>query len=312
MIFDLKSVLGAIPSPWDIKHYRVPRATLLMATELPVNMSDLRSYTPSPFPYQGDIGSCVGWDGDNVMEITNRLEDKEIVKLSAGWLYYRSRYYAKVPDYQEGSTNLGLMQALNREGATTEICAPTDIESPFTIDYCTEAYEIAKNYAIDEYWMVNPNPSDIKAAIMGWTHEANYKMPDGSLGKIPLVSAYPVYKSYYEAFDNGGVVPMPKQNEKPLGGHSSTLIGWKEIDDGSHFDNLNSWGKDKGDNGHFYIPEEYPFYPFDFWLIHNGLPTNIPDPTPSPCNVGRSWAKCNNLFPWLGRRRGRFHYMNAR
>jgi len=312
MSFDIESGLGALPSKWDYRNYRVDRATVLMAQEIPEVMKDLLPYVRVPRPTQGNIGSCVGHDGDEIIQITNHLEDKETVNTSAGWLYWRSREYANVPEWQEGSTNLGLMKALNKDGATTEECAPTDTDAPFEIDYCEEAFEIAKKYAIDEYWMVNPNPNDIKAAMMGWTHEANYKMPDGSPGKIPLVSAYPVYESFKEAGENGGIVPMPKSGERFLGGHSSPLVAWDIIDDGKYFINPNSWGPDRGDNGFFYIPENYPFYPNDFWLIHNGPPTNNSDPFPSPCNIGTMWAKMNNFLPRLFGRKGRFFYGNKR
>jgi len=307
--FNLEERLGALPSPWDPKHYRVDNATLLMALELPEEMLDLDPFMP-PIQDQGNIGTCVGQDGDMIRSATHKLEKGTFVDLSAGWLYYWSRHHANVPDWQEGSTNLGLMKALNKEGATTETCAPTDTKRPFDIDWCNEAYEIAKEYGIDEYWNVNPNPVDIKSAMMGWTHEANYTMPDGSPGKIPLVSAFPVYENFYDSFDNGGVVPMPKG--KLLGGHSSPISGWKVIDDGTHWKNYGSWGTDKADNGIFYLPENYPFYNADWWLIHNGPPTNIPDPNPSPCNRGNTSAKVINVVPWLLRRRGRFHYLNPR
>jgi len=315
--FRIEDRLGALPSPWDPRHYRVPRATFLQAAQLPDEMLGLLPYTQTiidefTYPNQGNVGSCVGWDGGIVMKITNLLEDKVPVDLSSGWCYWRSRIHANIPDYIEGSTNLGLIKALNKDGATTELCAKTDISKPFTISYCPTAFDIAEQYAIDEYWNINPNPSDIKSAIMGWSHEANYKMSNGEPGLIPLISAYPVYDSYYEANDNGGIVPLPKSGDRMLGGHSSALVGWKKIDGESHYINMNSWGDEVGDNGFYYLPEGYPFYENDFWLIHNGPPTDLPDPVPSPCNVGQGWALINNFLPQVLGRKGRFYYLNPR
>jgi len=313
MSFDLESRLGAIPSEWDSRNYRVDRATLLMAQTLPERMLDLMFYVRRPRPSQGNIGTCVGHDGDEVIQITNHLEDKTPVNTSGGWLYYWSRKHSvpPVPDWQEGSTNLGLVRALNKLGATTEECCPTDTVAPFDIEWCEEAKTIAKLYAIDEYWNVNNNPVDIKAAMMGWTHEANYKMPDGSPGKIPLISAFPVYDSFKESYHNGGVVPMPKPGDRLLGGHSSPIAGWDIIDDGNYWTNPGSWGPDIGDKGDFHLPEDYPFYRNDWWLIHNGPPTNDPD-DPSPCKVGKGAATLANLLPWVLGRRGRFSYRNPR
>lgn len=290
--------LGAFPSPWDNLRYRVPSPTPLQLEEIPEEYSGLEKY--QVIGDQGNIGSCVGWCGEKVIEVTNHLLDLERDDLSAGWLYFRSRHYANIPDYMEGSTNLGLMKALHKEGATTEECAPTDNQAPFDINPCINAYEIAENYAIDSYWMVNKEVGDMKAAIWGLTHEAPYTMPDGTQGKIPLVTAYPVYESYKEGYDDG-VVPLPLPGEKLLGGHSSCVAGWTK----THWINYNSWGTDVGDEGKFYLPFGYPFY--DVWIIHNGPPS---EDTPSDCEVGIGASNLMNFFPWLLRRRGRFRYMN--
>jgi len=211
--------------------------------------------------------------------------------LSPGWLYHWSRHYANIPPYMEGSTNLGLMKALNKIGTVTEECCSTDTVKPWDgIDPCENAEEMAEDYAVDSYWFVNTFPNDYKAAIYGVTHEAPYKMPDGSDGKLPLVTAYPVYESYADGYDDG-VVPLPHAGEQLLGGHSSCICGWTKIDNKPYWINVNSWGTDVGDEGVFYLPESYPFY--DAWLIHNGPRT---EPNPSDCPIGRVWAGSYNLL----------------
>lgn len=320
----LESRLGAFPSPWDVRHYRVNRVTLAQMVEIPGEYDELLQYGPTEdWPDQGDIGSCVGQDGAIVMEITNTLLEAhakshpELLRyvafdLSAGWLYHWSRHYANVPDYVEGSTNLGLMKALNKKGTATEDDCPTDNVAPWDgIQPAEGAEERAVEYAIDSYWNVNPNPNDVKAAIFGLTHRFPYEMPDGSRGKGPLVSAYPVYESFLEAFDEG-VVPMPEEGERFLGGHSSAIVGWRKIDGEEYWINFNSWGSDKGDGGLFYLPRDYPFYSGDFWLIHNGPPTEEPDPQPSPCGYGRGMAGFLNWWLRTGGRTGRFFYGNPR
>ena len=296
----IESRLGAFPSPWDDLRYRVRSPTIVELTEIPEEYDGLEEY--QTIRDQGNIGQCVGLCGKKVISITNFLLDMQEDDLSGGWLYYRSRYWANIPDYIEGSTNLGLMKALNKDGATTEECAPTDTEAPFDIDPCADAYEIAKNYAIDSYWMVNKEVGDMKAAIWGLTHEAPYKMPDGSRGKIPLVTAYPVYESFKDGYDDG-VVPIPLSGEKLLGGHSSCVAGWTK----THWINYNSWGTDVDDKGKFYLPFGYPFY--DVWIIHNGPCAN---PTPSECGVGMGIARIMSVLPKIGGRRGRFYYLNPK
>ena len=70
----LKKRLGAIQSPWDHRNYRVDSATLLQVDQLPVEYDELYGYAPTEvWPDQKNIGTCVGWDGSIVMEITNTL-----------------------------------------------------------------------------------------------------------------------------------------------------------------------------------------------------------------------------------------------
>ena len=303
----IRKRLGALPSGWDKRNWRVMRVTAPQIEELPDEYDELLSYTPTdPWPDQGDIGTCVGQDGAIVMEITNTLLQQYAertgqpdllryihVDLSAGWLYHWSRRYCIIPlpPFIEGSTNFGLMKALNKVGTATETAVPTDNVAPWDgINYTEEDKENAKQYAIDSYWNIDSNPNDVKAAISGLTHKAPYKMPDGTDGKIPLVSAFPVYESFGRAYDDG-IVPMPDEgSEVRWGGHSSCILGWKLIDGEEYYINFNSWGSDVGDGGLFYIPVNYPFYPNDWWLVHNGPPVEID----SMCPLAAVWTGIYN------------------
>ena len=263
--FDLEKRLGAFPSPWDdrIRLYGVPLATIEMVEQLPEEFTELLNWVKHPFNDQGGIGSCVGHDGDIVYSAEWFADNyPEYIDFSAGWLYDRSRFWANIFDpNMEGSTNLGLMKAMQKEGVTTEKCAPTDTTTPFSIHPCPEAYDIASNYKIHSYHYVNKSPLDMKTTMYGLIPE----FP----GPSPLVSAFPVYSSFKDAYD-GGIVPSPKFGEVFLGGHSSPLFGWKKIDGQEYWVNVGSWGDDIGDNGKFYLPINYPFY--DVWRIRLGQP----------------------------------------
>jgi len=274
--------LGAFPSPWMDTHYRVPLATIEAIEQTPEEFTDLLQYLNLPLNDQGNVGSCVGHCGDTVMSLLHN-KDEVYDSLSAGWLYSRSRYWANIFNpLIEGSTNLGLMKALNKEGATTEECAPTDTVKPFTMYACGEAHEIAREYMISSYHFVNRNPSDMKAAMYG--------LIIGFPEKTPLVTAYPVYESFKDAYD-GGVVPIPKPGEQLLGGHSSAVVGWKKISGEVYWINANSWGDDVGDNGFFYLPMDYPFY--DVELIRTGMP---PEPEPKKSLMCQLISGLMNFF----------------
>lgn len=343
MAIDISKRLGARPSYPDYRNYRVLSPTRLQIEQLPTSYwKELLDYTPDGVngdpnkvhPDQRQVGSCVGFDGSIVLEISNNIEDRGYSDLSAWWAYGRSRSYSFPPIINwksEGSTNYGLMKALYHEGCTLEIDCPTPgINQPFSC-YNDINVKKAADHAIDQFWEVNPQPNDVKAAIYGLTHEMPYKMPEGSPGKTALISAFPVYQGFNGATNDGtGVVPTKLSSF--LGGHSSALIGWiikqdlidhlismgvktikaeTVVTEPEYYVNYGSWGESAGFRGLFWIPTSYPFYPNDFFLIHNGPPTNNPfPPISSPCSTGNTSAKILNIIPWALRRKGRMFYMN--
>jgi len=302
----IESRLGALPSPFDNRNLSYMNwANLVMSEVLPDEYTELLEYAPDNFARnQGNIGSCVGWDGAYVYETqltllqkymstsqhvplltsyddrkgTTRVLRLSLTDMSAGWAYQRSREnsFPPIPDHIEGSTNFGLMKALEKVGICTEALCPTDTIAPFDKPANTaEQQRIATAYRIASYHNVSPDPVSVKSAIYGLLHKLPYEMPDNSHGKSPLVAAFPVYENFKDSYDDG-VVPMP--SGRLLGGHSSPVFGWKLIDDKKYWVNFGSWGN-IGDNGLFYIPEDYPFYGNDWWLPKILPTTEPPQPT---------------------------------
>jgi len=162
----------------------------------------------------------------------------------------------------------------------------------------------AAKYALDSYWTVPVNVASMKAALYGITHPLPYKMPDGSNGKVPLVVALPVYNSWFK--NPNGIVEKPASGDGLLGGHATIIRGWKNIGGKLYWINTNSWGRRVGDQGTFYLAEDYPIW--EAWLIHNG-PRNYQEPNVvNTCRFGNGAAKTMNFFPWLLGRTGRFFY----
>jgi C1A family cysteine protease len=77
--------------------------------------------------------------------------------------------------------------------------------------------------------------------------------------------------SVYASFENPevaetGQVPMPKRREQLMGGHAVLVVGYEQ----KEYIIRNSWGEDWGDNGYFYLPQEYlsnPSLASDFWTL---------------------------------------------
>ena len=94
-----------------------------------------------------------------------------------------------------------------------------------------------------------------------------------------------------------------------LGGHSTLSTGITKVDGKLYLENLESWGKDKGANGKFLIPESYVTggHIMDVFIGHNGPPIG---PSESDCTVGTGTASLLSSVSKLLRRRGRFKYFN--
>jgi hypothetical protein len=319
----IRERIGARPSGWDVRSasYQPPVVT----KEIAPKEFDFLDYAPTNIRSdQGNIGSCVGWDFSMILEsLMAILEMKTLVwytgvssvsntlswvdtDVSAGWAYHWSRKYSNppVPEWVEGSTNFGAAKALNKVGFAFESEVPTDVTAPWDgIEYNDTVKKEAMKRAIASYHNIPNDPETIAATMYGLTFELPYKMPDGSHGKAPIASAFPVYNTFKDAYDDG-VVPMPEPGDSLLGGHSSPLYGKKVIDGMEYYINYGSWGKDIGDEGKFYIPVDYPFYPNDFYLIV--LRGQVVE-NPTVCISEKS----NRLLPvlnWMDTSENRFYY----
>ncbi len=291
--------IGALPSRFDarsLEYMKLPTPTV--ASETPDVFTGLEEFSPINFGRsQGSVGSCVGWDWSycyetmlellNIHQIiaSNRQRTDGLIAgyvltiMSAGWAYWESRRNSKppVPDHIEGSTNLGAVRAAQKIGICTELLVPTDIIAPFDkINQTVQMYKQALSYRVSSYHNISNDPESIKAAIYGLLHRMPYDMPDGTQGKAPLMSAFPVYSNFRDSYDDG-IVPMP--TGRLLGGHSSPIFGWTIIDDKPYWINFGSWGTGVGDNGVFYIPFDYPFYQNDWWLLKIAPTPEPPKPT---------------------------------
>ena len=88
-------------------------------------------------------------------------------------------------------------------------------------------------------------------------------------GGYPFVSGIILYESFENPdVAKSGNVPLPKKNERVLGGHAILVVGY---DAGKQqFICRNSWGTTWGDKGYFYLPFAYlesAGLASDLWLI---------------------------------------------
>ena len=86
---------------------------------------------------------------------------------------------------------------------------------------------------------------------------------------LPFVFGFAVYQSFEtEEVAKTGIMVMPKENDKMLGGHAIMAVGYdseKEV-----FIIRNSWGVEWGDKGYFNMPYSYITNKdlcSDFWVV---------------------------------------------
>jgi C1A family cysteine protease len=144
--------------------------------------------------------------------------------------------------------NLGTCQQVGNDENGEPIF---DTGTHFKTKPTAKCYKDAKKYQVLQYTRVPRAIQQIKGCLA-----------EG----YPFVFGFTVYESFYN-IGNDGIMPIPAQSERPVGGHAVTAVGY---DDTKQMVIIrNSWGKTWGDKGHFYMP--YAFISGsncnDFWTI---------------------------------------------
>ena len=296
----LREVCKLNPSPWDDKRFMLRNPTYGELLTFPdefegtLDLVDLGE----GWPDQGNWGKCVGWSVKEAMEITDFLMDQTPDHLSAEDAYNKARKFDGLPDFLEGSNNLGAMKALHKLGVCHESCWPTSIDKTIPspgLQCPQEEYDAQSlTHGIDSYYQVPLSVGGFKAALWGTTSDPQWGEGVG----VPLIIGFRVPESLVDAVD--GVCPIPIPGEGSLGGHSALVTGYDLIDDHLYFDNPETWGKDKGADGVYKLPVEYLTggWIMDAWVFHNGPPIG---PYPSNCNTAALWmAPYNTLNALVG------------
>jgi len=161
-------------------------------------------------------------------------------------LYYWERELEGTINEDSGAYLRDAIKILNTKGIGLEEHWPYDI-SKFTIEPPPiELQEGALNKITQYFSLDDGDPNDYRQCLA-----------DG----YPFMIGIQIFESFEsEEVSKTGVVPMPGDRERCLGGHAVAVIGYDENFRGTnkrYYEVRNSWGKDWGDHGHFWIPAEY-------------------------------------------------------
>ena len=209
--------------------------------------ADLRMLMTPVFA-QGELGSCTANALVGMREYLAK-EKTTPVSLSRLFVYYKEREMEGNINEDAGAEIRDGMKVLNKIGACPEIDDPYDI-TKFTEKPSAQAVKDAKTWTISVY-----------RRIVSLT-AAKVALAAGD----PVVFGFPVYESFEsDAVSETGLMVMPKAGEDILGGHAVLAVGYD--DKKKWLIVRNSWGKDWGDKGYFYMPYKFfTKYFSDAWI----------------------------------------------
>lgn len=215
---------------------------------------DLRKFLTSIELQVGN--SCVANAMAGAYEYLAKRELGDASDVSRLYIYYNARYVDGTHEKDAGAYMQSAINALMEYGACSEELWANDYDC-VNDEPPTEAYDQGANFKI---------------------LEAEYIDTDLDLWKETLADGYPItfalntFKSFDDACNNKGRVPMPKNTDAERadhGWHAMLCVGYSDIDE--VFIVRNSWGDEWGDKGYCYIPYKYMIHDeynsHDSWVI---------------------------------------------
>jgi len=210
---------------------------------------------------QGSIGSCTA----NALGYVYNFIDDPSFDPSRLFLYYNSRLLDNDNDIKidDGTTLTQGINVLKKYGVCSEKTWPY-VTNKYGEKPNKNSYDEAVNYKIITSQYIIPTLNNLKGCL-----QSGY----------PFVCGILIFQSFMSSQTaKNGIVNMPVNKEKCLGGHAVTCIGYN--DNTQRFIMLNSWGPSWGDKGIFYLPYNYLTngkLSADFWKISKvNIPSNIP------------------------------------
>jgi C1A family cysteine protease len=225
----MKYKLGLLPSPPDIRDYRLAAFLPSLTVPLPEDCLVWTAYE-SPVKNQEKVGTCASFAGAGLAEEYNNKEFKTVLDLSEQFLYGEAK---KIDGMAEEGTYLrAILAVLKNIGVCEEYFLPYEGKYPPVNTPKPGAYENAAKYKIASYAYVETGKTSMKTAIF----------LNG-----PLLIGVKVFDSFMDT-GSDGIVTMPSGELQ--GGHALLVIGYTKL--GLLI--KNSWTEAWGNNGHAIIP----------------------------------------------------------
>ena len=232
---------GWHPQPNDERDYKF---TLTTNVNVLPKTVDLRSKMSEVYDQQS-LGSCTG---NGVASIVQHLDLNFMP--SRLFIYYNERLLENTIMEDAGANIRDGIKTINQYGVCSENDWIYDIKK-FTEKPSDKCYLEAQKKVSLSYYAVNQLEQDLKTAL--------------SQG-FPIVFGFLVKAS----FENNvtATTGIYKPSGKIVGGHCIVIVGYDDVK--KSFLMRNSWGKNWGLNGHFWMPYREVLnnkISSDFWVI---------------------------------------------
>lgn len=253
----LKWKLGWMPDIPDARDYIYEAPLQVKRIELPQAV-DLRKKC-SPVFNQGSLGSCTANALTAAVEFAKKKQRQKSFRLSRLFLYYNERVMMGTVESDSGAYLRDGIKSLSKEGVCPEkewkYSDKMGANAPFKQKPHASCYESALEDKIEKYMRLDLSLQSIKECLA-----------EG----FPFVFGFAVYDSFLSAeVSQTGKMPMPNiRAERMRGGHAVMAVGYNDAEEEVIV--RNSWGKNWGDKGYFYMPYDFitnSQYCADLWTV---------------------------------------------
>lgn len=226
----------------------------------PKRIPDIMDVTAKfpPIYDQETTGGCVGNSVAAEFDYIRKKQGLPFMSPSRLFIYYNARAIEGSVASDSGTSIRSAIKAAVNIGVCPESAWP-NVEEQVTVKPSKAAYKLAPKNKIVQYTRL---VSDLSISI--------YALTQG----VPFIFGFSVFESFYSAaVTKTGFVPMPKEGEGLLGGHSCVCVGFNNLT--KRFLCRNSWGTSWANKGQFTLPYEYlenRGLSDDFWAIQKVSP----------------------------------------
>jgi C1A family cysteine protease len=236
----------------DLPDHRDFKFKVTTPIELPTKV-DMRDLCP-PVYNQGNLGSCTAQALGAAFQFEQMRQKKPNWIPSKLFIYYNERVVEGTINEDAGAMIRTGIKSMVKEGVCPETMWKY-IEHKFKIKPPKPCYVEGLNNQVLEYQRISPHT----------LYEVKHCLAKGH----PVVFGFMIYESMMTPeVARTGYVPVPKRNDRAIGGHAVMAVGYDDSKECLVV--RNSWGSQWGMSGYFYLPYWYVTTPntsADYWTI---------------------------------------------